>query len=297
MDKLLKIKDLSYRVRGQVILKNIDLSLKRGEVLGIMGDSGSGKSTLGRILMGLIKDYSGDISFNKEYKNGLDLTLVPQNAQNTYNPSMKMGRQIIDSALLHRVLTEDEALTRAAFLLRELDLPEDIMGVYPHELSGGMKQRAAIASALITSPEILVLDEATSGLDRENKKRVLSLLESVREETGIILISHDMDVVRSFTDRILILNKGNILEWGRTEDVLAQPLHPYVKTLVSSEVGNLSGEISPVERLRDTPHDTPCPFVSHCREAMNICMRREPCRWHDEDGRGTACWLYYKEEK
>ncbi len=297
MDSRLELRELSVTIGGRKILQDIHLTLKRGEVVAVVGESGSGKSTLSKALMGILP-FQGEVLFKGEPLNhkhiGREVVLVPQNSMNAFNPSIKVGKQLIDGVLLHRIDTREGAAVKAKLLMEEFNLSRDNYDRYPHELSGGMKQRMAFIMGLLPDPEFLILDEVTTGLDRLNKAVILDKVSEIRNSKGILLISHELDLVRDLADWVVVLKNGVAVEWGASKDILTAPRHPYVRELVNSLIENLSEEMTPLKKLRNYKDSRCCPFIEHCPHAMNICTRGKT---HVSGNRekGVACWKYYRE--
>lgn len=297
MDSRLEVRGVSVTIRGNKILQDIDLSLKRGEVVAVVGESGSGKSTLSKALMGIVP-FQGEVLLRDEplsHKHiGREITLVPQNSMNAFNPSIKMGKQLIDGVLLHRIDTKDQVAERAQLLMEEFNLCRENYKRYPHELSGGMKQRMAFIMGILPEPDFLILDEVTTGLDRLNKDIILDKIREIRSSKGILLISHELDLVKEIADWIVVLKNGVAVEWGPSKDILTAPRHPYVRELVNSLIENLSEDITPLKKLRSYNDSRCCPFIEYCSHAMNICTRGKP---HISGNRkhGVACWKYCRE--
>ncbi len=299
MDKRLEVRGVSVTVGGKRILQDIDLTLKRGEVVAVVGESGSGKTTLSRALTRLIP-FQGDIlvgglPLNRQHI-GREIVLVPQNSMNAFNPSRRMGGQLIDGVLLHRRATRERAAEEALALMEEFNLSRKYYNSYPHELSGGMKQRMSFIMGILPDPDFLILDEVTTGLDRLNKGIIMEKIDRLRRGKGILLISHEIDLVREVADRVIVLKNGVAVEWGPCREVLGHPRHPYVKELIGSMVENLSGGITPLRRLRSYRDSRCCPFIEYCSHAMNICTRGNPSPSMLEE-QGVACWLYHMNEE
>ena len=214
MDNILEVNNLLIEINNKEILREVSFSLKRGEILAIVGESGSGKSSLAKCLMGLLPHKEGTALYKDKKlheKNdliGKELTMVPQNSMNSFNPTLKLGRQITEGLLLHRIKSKDGAMKEALKLMNELQLDEELYYKYPHELSGGMKQRMAFIMGILPEPQIVILDEVTTGLDSVNKKKVLEKICELKKSTGILFISHEIDLVREIADRVIVLKNG-----------------------------------------------------------------------------------------
>ena len=253
----LAIEGLTVRYRtpgGDVAaLADVSLALAQRQTLAVVGESGSGKSTIALAVMGLLpaeaQVAAGRILFqgrdvltldreSRRKLRGAGMALVFQDPFSVLNPSMRVGAQIGEGLVYHRGLTREAALARAVELLREVGIADAqaVAGAYPHELSGGMRQRALIAGALAAEPDLLVLDEPTTALDVTIEAQILDLLEELQARRGLatLFISHNLGVVRRIADEVAVLYAGQVVEQGPTADVLAHPLHPYTKGLLAA---------------------------------------------------------------
>lgn len=231
-------KDGFLKKERKHILKGVSLNIKEGECLGIIGESGSGKSTLGRAILGLEKFQKGSIKFNgssnrKEWQSKMDV--VFQDYTTSVNPRFKVI-DIISEPLLGENLIKDTLKNKIISLLKQVGLNEEHLYRYPHELSGGQCQRAAIARALSSHPKVLICDEATSALDVSVQAQVIDLLVQMKKELNIsyIFITHNLALVSSFCDRVIVINHGEIVEEGSAYDVINNPQNDYTKLLLNS---------------------------------------------------------------
>ncbi|WP_376789004.1 ABC transporter ATP-binding protein [Thermoflexus sp.] len=312
---LLAISDLilHFRTRAGIVraVDGVDLTVGDNEALVILGESGCGKSSLVRAILRLlprnVAAYRGailmdgldlmrldDESFRREVRWKL-ISLVPQAAMNAFNPVLRMGDQIIEPAVNQLGMSRGEAMDRARALFRLVGIPEAFLQRYPFELSGGMRQRAAIAMAMITSPRLLLLDEPTSALDVLTQASIFNKLKQIKWETGIafILITHDIAVSSELADRVAVMYAGQIVEFSDAQRFFREPLHPYSKGLLAS-VPRLRhrGEITFIPGRPPGLIQLPpgCRFADRCPFRFEKCSQ-DPPMIH-RDGRMVRCWLY-----
>jgi peptide/nickel transport system ATP-binding protein len=252
----LKIKNLSvdYKMRRETVYaaKKINIEVNKGEILGLVGESGSGKSTVGNAIINLIDDPGkisngsiilGDIDINHNQKNienfrGKKVGLIFQDPQTSLNPILTIGEQLIETIQTHLDLSKDEAKKRSIELLKEVGIKdaENRFDNYPHQFSGGMRQRVVISLALCCEPELLIADEPTTALDVSIQSQILELIKRLTKERNlaVILITHDMGVIAETTNRVAVMKNGELVEIGKTKEILTHPKQPYTKSLVSS---------------------------------------------------------------
>ena len=317
MSALLKVRDLNtiYRTpEGPVrAVDGVCLTVQRGEILGVVGESGSGKTTLAMSLMRLVKPpgriLGGVVSLDGEdlfrlrraempARRGRDLALIPQSAMRSLNPVISVDRQVAETVTVHRGLDRKSALLAAREKLEQVGIPAERHGAYPHELSGGMRQRCVIAMAIINGPKLVIADEPVSGLDVVVQARILRLIADLGEQQNLsmMLVSHDLPTVARVCDRIAVMYAGKIVEEGEASAVLENPLHPYTRALVEA-VPRLRG---PVQKPRSIPGDPPdlchppagCSFHPRCPAAFADCPRIEPPLEEVRAGRHAACLLH-----
>lgn len=243
---MLEVRNLSVNFDSVFAVKNLSFILENRESLGILGESGSGKSTLALALLGLItlpgKIVSGAISLNGRKvilsDRGAKISMIFQDPFTSLNPVLTIGDQIVETILLHQKLTKTEAYSKAIEMLKLVHIndPETRMKNYPHQFSGGMKQRAMIAMALVCNPEILIADEPTTALDTTIQKEILDLISELKEKLGfsIIFITHNFGIIRKMCSRVLVMQKGEFVEEAKTEDIFNSPKHPYTKELIDN---------------------------------------------------------------
>ena len=287
MEPLVEIKNLSIRFpEGNSTfeaVKGISFSIGKGEIVGVVGESGSGKSMSALALMGLLpKDAeiaSGSLCFQGEdlvtmkpekrrQLCGSKMAMVFQEPMTSLNPVLKIERQVGESLRIHTKLGNAEIHERVVQALSEVGLPdpEGLCGKYPHELSGGMRQRVMIAQAMINSPSLLIADEPTNGLDEAGRAQFFALLDSIFPDAAKLIITHDISVA-SRCDRVLVLCGGRMLEAGASDAVLRAPHHPYTKALLAAQVAN---GMQPSPILREGVSG--CPFYVRCPEADATCL-------------------------
>ena len=323
-EKLLEIKDeyLSFFTpAGEVkALNGVSFSLEEGEVLGIVGESGSGKSVTAYSVMGLTafpgKLVSGTIRFNghqvdkmteKEFRKmrGNEVSIIFQDPMTSLNPVYTIGNQIEEVIKLHTDKTAGEAHERARELLELVGInePDKRLKQYPHELSGGMRQRVMIAIALACEPKLLIADEPTTALDVTIQAQILELMQELREKLGmsIIMITHDLGVVASMCERIAVMYAGHIVEYGTADEIFYNPSHEYTKGLIKSIPKLNAQETERLVPIEGQPVDlmnppAGCPFAPRCGKCMKICLREMPPKTQISETHYSHCWLRQKEE-
>jgi peptide/nickel transport system ATP-binding protein len=299
---LVNVEDLTIgykNKRGDLIhvLKNVSLRIKPGETLGLVGESGCGKSTLGHAMMGYLRSGSmllnGEVEFNQrdvfgmdrrelEYVRGRQIALIPQNAGESLTPTLRVGKQVIEAIELNADLNGDDSTQRMLELLGQVRLPHpDVMAKrYPHELSGGQQQRVAVAMALAGEPEMLVLDEPTTGLDVTTQAHILDLMKEIVSESGtaMMYISHDLGVIARVSDWVTIMYAGEIVEDSTVNDIFSTPAHPYTRGLLQSIPRlSLAGIPHSMDGRPPIPGTIPgCSFAPRCSYATDICTTTEP---------------------
>lgn len=301
-------------------LNDVSIRLKEGEVLGIVGESGSGKSVTAYSLMGLTahpgKLLGGELHFNghqvekmteKEIRKfrGNEISIIFQDPMTSLNPVYTIGNQITEVIRLHTDKTKQQARERAKELLELVGInePDKRLKQYPHELSGGMRQRVMIAIALACEPKLLIADEPTTALDVTIQAQILELMMELKDKLGmaIIMITHDLGVVASMCERIAVMYAGRIIEYGTTDDIFYHPKHEYTKGLIRSIPRLDTKEHERLVPIEGTPVDmlnppAGCPFAPRCDAAMRICLREMPPVTTFGDVHYTQCWLNQKEE-
>ena len=323
-EKLLEIKDekLSFFTpAGEVkALNGVSFSMNEGEVLGIVGESGSGKSVTAYSIMGLTaypgKLIGGTIYFNghqiekmseKEMRKirGNEVSIIFQDPMTSLNPVYTIGNQITEVIRLHTGKSKKEAYDRAKELLELVGInePAKRLKQYPHELSGGMRQRVMIAIALACEPKLLIADEPTTALDVTIQAQILELMQELRQKLGmsIIMITHGLGVVASMCERIAVMYAGHIVEYGTADEIFYEPKHEYTKGLINSIPKLSAQEIERLVPIEGQPVDllnppAGCPFAPRCANCMKICLREMPPKTELSDTHYSHCWLLQKEE-
>ncbi|MDF0727646.1 ABC transporter ATP-binding protein [Cytobacillus sp. S13-E01] len=297
-------------------VENVSFSINKGEMLGLIGESGCGKTTVAQSILRLI-EYPGKVVSGKVLLNGKDLlkaseselyslrwkeiSVIPQSAMNALNPIYTIGDQIIEAIQLHENVTKKEAIERTKTMLELVGIDGDRWKSYPHEFSGGMKQRVAIAMALSCNPKLVISDESTTGLDVLTQAQVIALIKDLQKKmnTSVIIISHDLPMVTAICDRIAIMYAGKIVEWATTEEIVNNPKHPYSQALLKAtpdlaepdrEVISIPGS---VPNLINFP--TCCRFHTRCPFAFDRCRQESPELKEVKPGHYTACFLEEEE--
>jgi peptide/nickel transport system ATP-binding protein len=314
---VLKVRNLEttyYTDAGRAkALDEVSFDLAAGEKLGMVGESGSGKSTLALAMMRMIKP-PGRIEGGSVFVGGVDLlalnedamrkarlskiAYIPQGAMNSLNPVMRIGAQMADAVKAH-LPRESRASIEARCLkaLASVDLSKSVYRMYPHELSGGMKQRVCIAIGILLNPQVIIADEPTSALDVVTQRQVMETIDNVQRQldAAVILIGHDMGLMAQFVDKVAVMYAGRLVEVSSVRDIFERPLHPYAQALISS-LPNLEnkGVFQGIPGLAPSLLRLPrgCAFHPRCSRAMDICRTARPEVVRRPDGRSVACYLY-----
>lgn len=319
MKKLLQIEELHtsfFTHVGEVkAVRGVNFDVEKGEAIGLVGESGCGKSVTMLSILKLLAD-TGKIKSGKAIFDGRDLikassnemlktrgneiSMIFQDPMTSLNPVYTIGNQLIEPIVRHKKMSKAQAQKRAVDLMKMVGIPEaeKRLPQYPHEFSGGMRQRVMIAMALACDPKLIIADEPTTALDVTIQAQILDLMKELRDKinTSIILITHDLGVVADLCSRINVMYGGLIVETGEKRDIFYRPSHPYTWGLLES-VPNPKNEFK--ERLKPIDGQPPdlikppagCPFTPRCKYAMKICNMKQPPNFEISEGHKAACWL------
>lgn len=315
MAQLLEVKNLKLHFRTQKgivqAVDGVDLELGFHRAVVILGESGCGKTSLSKAMLRLlprnVAAYSGELVLkgedimpftDEEYRRSVrwvGMSLVPQAAMNALNPVISVGEQVSEPAMLHLGLTRADALGVTYKMFKHVGIPVDFIGRYPFELSGGMRQRVALAMALVTSPNLIILDEPTSALDLLTQANIMNVLKRIKQELGtsFILITHDIATSSELADEVAIMYAGQIVETGNAKDFFPAPLHPYSQMLMAS-VPRLRSESDPMFITGQPPSlmnpPTGCRFAARCPFQFEKCSKEPPV--FQKGNRKVKCWLH-----
>lgn len=323
MEKLLEVKNLKTEFKtniGQVhAVRGISFHLNKGEALGIVGESGCGKSVTMMSIMRLLADngkiVEGEIIFDgkdiskakdsdMDAIRGNDIGMIFQDPMTSLNPVFTIGDQLIEPLIKHKHMSKSDAKKEAIKMLQLVGIPspEKRMKQYPHEFSGGMRQRAMIAMSLICKPKLIIADEPTTALDVTIQAQILDLMKDLKNElnTSIILITHDLGVVADLCSRINVMYGGIVVETGTTEDIFYRPKHPYTWGLLKSVPNPKETTREKLKPIEGQPPDllkppVGCPFAARCDYAMRICLKKQPPQFEIGENHSAACWLCHKD--
>ena len=325
MEKVLEIKDLQTNfythegiVRG---CDHVSYSVNKGETLAVVGESGSGKSVTALSILRLVpsppgKIDGGEIWFkgrnlltlsDKEIQaiRGNEIAMIFQEPMTSLNPVLRVGEQIAESIFLHQpAMSKQKTRERVIDLLKQVGIsaPESRVDEYPHQLSGGMRQRIMIAIALACNPALLIADEPTSALDVTIQAQILRLIDDLKRELGmaVIMITHDLGVVAETADRVAVMYAGKIVEYGHVNDIFDNPKHPYLIGLKRSmpTIDTDTDELYAIPGMVPNPTDLPdgCKFAPRCDQCMSVCELQEPPVFDISADHYARCWLYQSEE-
>ncbi|MBN8203830.1 ABC transporter ATP-binding protein [Bacillus sp. NTK034] len=319
MEKVLEVKDLhvTFTTYGGEVqaVRGVTFDLYKGETLAIVGESGCGKSVTSQSIMRLIPSPPGriadgavlfkgkDLTKLKESEmrdiRGADISMIFQDPMTALNPTITIGEQIIEGIMQHESISRQDARKKALEMLNLVGIPNpsERLKHYPHQFSGGMRQRIVIAMALVCEPEVLIADEPTTALDVTIQAQILDLFKDIQRKTGvsIIIITHDLGVVAQVADRIAVMYAGKIVEAGERREIFYNPQHPYTKGLLNS-VPRLDLDGADLVPIGGSPPDlfappAGCPFAARCGFAMEVCDRVYPYKTHLSKDHHVDCWL------
>ena len=319
---MLEVRDLHtsfFTPAGEVKAVNgVSFNLDKGKVLGIVGESGSGKSVTAYSILQILSHpgriVSGSIRYNGQELVGIPdaemckirgnkISIIFQDPMTSLNPVLTIGNQLMEAITLHTDRNKEQAKARAIELIRKVGInePEKRLKQYAYELSGGMRQRVMIAMALACEPDILIADEPTTALDVTIQAQILELMTELQKESGmaIIMITHDLGVIASMCDEVIVMYAGHIAERGTADQIFYNPMHEYTKGLMRSIPNMDDDEKTPLHPISGTPIDllnmpAGCPFAPRCENALKICLKQQPEEfWVDVDHL-AACWLNVK---
>lgn len=311
---------VEYVSDGQIVhaVNGVNLHLAKGETLGLVGETGAGKTTIAKAIMRILPDppariRDGQIRLNgenilekKEEEmrsiRGNRISMIFQDPMTALNPTMTVGKQIQEAIELHNTCTASEAVERTVKMLEKVGIPGERYDDYPHQFSGGMKQRVVIAMALACDPELLLADEPTTALDVTIQAQVLDMMSELKHELGtsMILITHDLGIVAEICDTVAVCYAGEVVEYGTAEEVFDHPLHPYTTGLFGSlpDMGGKGGRLRPINGMMPDPTilQTGCAFADRCPRSSERCKKEHPSRrimegthivcCHDGEGNG-----------
>ncbi|WP_263079824.1 ABC transporter ATP-binding protein [Endozoicomonas sp. Mp262] len=316
-NELLSVEDLSiiYKADGDIVkaVTGLNFTLAKGETLGLIGETGAGKTTAALGIMGLVPNPPGEIINGRVVFEGKDLlqlsedemrqirgnkiSMIFQDPMTSLNPVMTVGEQIAEVILIHDDVSREESESKAREMLELVGIPGERAGDYPHQFSGGMKQRVVIAIALACSPDLLIADEPTTALDVTIQAQVLDLMKELKSKynTAMLLITHDLGVVAQVCDKVAIMYAGEVVESGNIRDVYQNTRHPYTKGLFGSipDLKSSADRLNPIKGLMPDPTHLPsgCKFHPRCPEAVATCATAQPHAVITEAGHAVKCHM------
>ena len=320
---LLKIRDLAveYHTDDALVkaVNGVNLALREGETLGLVGETGAGKTTIARTILRILPSPQGKVTSGEVIFDGEDVLKLPeremrklrgnkiamifQDPMTALNPIKRVGDQIAEAISLHNKISDTDAIKRSVDMLEMVGIPGDRYIEYPHQFSGGMKQRVVIAMALACNPKLLLADEPTTALDVTIQAQVLEMMQELKQKlnTSVLLITHDLGVVASICDSVAVIYAGEIVEYGTAEQVFDHPTHPYTKGLFGSlpKLDSTEPRLKPIRGLMPDPTALPagCKFCARCDVAREGCTGVNPTVYEIEPGHLVKCVLAEGSEK
>ena len=331
-EEILRVRnlDISFETTAGVVnaVRGVNLTVNRGETVAIVGESGSGKSVSAKAIMGILAKNGtidrGQITFSyyrnpeervtreilqmkkeeiRRHINGKRIAMVFQDPMTSLNPLMPVGKQIMEGMIWHYHTPKEEAYEKALELMKLVGITDAEKRIknYPHQLSGGMRQRIVIAIALACDPELLICDEPTTALDVTIQAQVLEMMKGLRDKynTSMLMITHDLGIVAEICDEVSVVYAGRVIEHGTLEDIFKNTRHPYTEGLFNSlpNLENRQAELKPIKGLMPDPSNLPkgCAFCPRCEYAMEICKTQKPPRTYRNDTHYVECHLYNKD--
>ncbi len=308
--------EIKYKTSDGVVnaVNGIDLAIKKGKTLGLVGETGAGKTTTALSILRLVPNPPGEITGGTITLEGKDLfayserqmeairgekvSMIFQDPMTSLNPVVTVGEQIAEVIQLHEAMDKKESMAKAKEMLELVGIPGNRGVEYPHQFSGGMKQRVIIAMALACNPHLLIADEPTTALDVTIQAQVLDLMQKLKEKygTSMLMITHDLGIVAEVCDEVSIMYAGHIVEHGTLEDIFNQTSHPYTEGLFGSlpDIENRTEELKPIPGLMPDPTNLPagCPFHPRCKYCQDICKTRVPVNTKLSDTHTVSCLAY-----
>ncbi len=319
-DRILEIDQLQTQFKKDKndikILHGVNFHIRKGEIVGLVGESGCGKSLTSLSIMRLFKGTSGEISGGEIRFNGENITKVSeakmrkirgkliamifQEPMTSLNPVMKIGEQLMEPIRLHLGYKQKQAKQHAISMLQKVGIPrpDQIIDEFPHQLSGGMRQRVMIAIAMSCHPELLIADEPTTALDVTIQAQILDLMKQLQKEEkmSMLLITHDLGIVAEMCDRVVVMYAGRVVEEANVNELFEAPQHPYTRGLIESvpKIGQNKERLNSIRGRVPDPTEMPegCKFAPRCDEVMPICIEKEPGMTKLNKTRSCSCWLY-----
>ena len=318
----LNIEDLKvvYKTQHSVVhaVNSLDLKLEKGKALGLVGETGAGKTTTGLAVLGLVPNPPGIVERGSIFLNGRDVlkmnkkelrkirgkevSMIFQDPMTSLNPVLTVEEQISEVIRTHNKVNRKEALEKARQMLEMVGIPGERGSEYPHQFSGGMKQRVVIAIALACQPDVLIADEPTTALDVTIQAQVLEMMKALKEKynTSMVMITHDLGIVAEICDEVSVMYAGHVVEHGTLEDIFDNTRHPYTRGLFDSlpNMEDRSQRLKPIKGLMPDPSNLPegCAFCTRCAYATEQCEKVKPPRFWRNDTHYVECHLYYEND-